>query len=62
MDGNITLEKLNYRGKECCLQTWYFKVMYFSHQLHTHSVPYSACEMNRRNEIQNTSWLQTLSV
>ena len=62
MDGNVTFEKPNYTGTVCCLQTRYFNAIYFSHQLHTHSVSYFACQTNWRNEIKKTSWLQTLSV
>jgi len=38
MDGNVASEKLNYRAPVCCLQTWYFNIMYFSHQLDTKNV------------------------
>jgi hypothetical protein len=38
MDGNITLEVMNYRGTVCCLQTWYFNVMYIGESKIIHNI------------------------
>jgi len=57
-DENVTLGKMNYSTAVCFLWTWYLILLTLSTHC-VHNVSSFAYQTNWRNEIWNTSWLQT---